>query len=157
MAGNSNIVRVPSKNFPQLDLLRSHIKDVLSQKKFSRLNSRTSFIKYNRLSNATDLISAQCDLRLIWGGDETINQIRKSQLPTKSTDITFSDRYSFALIDSDFFINQSVNDQEKLFRVLRGGSWKNNAWKLRSTYRMAYNDDFRFAANGVFRCVKIIE
>jgi len=115
LAGNSNIVRVPSKNFPQLDLLISHIKDVLNQRKFSRLKSRTSFIKYNRLSNATDLISAQCDLRLIWGGDETINQIRNSQLPTKSTDITFSDRYSFALIDSDFFINQSINDQEKLF------------------------------------------
>ena len=49
------------------------------------------------------------------------------------------------------------NNQEKLFRVLRGGSWKNNAWKLRSTYRMAYNGDFRFAANGGFRCVKIIE
>ena len=56
-----------------------------------------------------------------------------------------------------WYYSYKNNNEEKLFRVLRGGSWKNNAWKLRSTYRMAYNGDFRFAANGGFRCVKIIE
>ena len=60
-------------------------------------------------------------------------------------------------MDGWYYSYKKNNDQEKLFRVLRGGSWKNNAWKLRSTYRMAYNGDFRFAANGGFRCVKIIE
>ena len=60
-------------------------------------------------------------------------------------------------MDGWYYSYKNNNDQEKLFRVLRGGSWKNNAWKLRSTYRMAYNGDFRFAANGGFRCVKIIE
>ena len=60
-------------------------------------------------------------------------------------------------MDGWYYSYKNNNDQEKLFRVLRGGSWKNNAWKLRSTYRMGYNGDFRFAANGGFRCVKIIE
>jgi iron(II)-dependent oxidoreductase len=43
--------------------------------------------------------------------------------------------------------------QERKFRVLRGGAWNSGEWKLRTTYRMAYRGDFRFAANGGFRCV----
>lgn len=38
------------------------------------------------------------------------------------------------------------------FRVLRGGAWNSDDWKLRATYRMAYKGEFRFAANGGFRC-----
>jgi iron(II)-dependent oxidoreductase len=43
--------------------------------------------------------------------------------------------------------------QERKFRVLRGGAWNSDEWKMRTTYRMAYKGDFRFAANGGFRCV----
>ena len=58
-------------------------------------------------------------------------------------------------IDGWYHSCESDNtEQNKSFRVLRGGSWKNNAWKLRSTYRMAYKGDFRHAANGGFRCVQ---
>lgn len=39
------------------------------------------------------------------------------------------------------------------FRVLRGGAWNSDAWRLRTTYRLAFRGDFRFAANGGFRCV----
>ncbi len=39
------------------------------------------------------------------------------------------------------------------FRVLRGGSWSNSGERLSTTYRLAYDPDFRFAANGGFRCV----
>ena len=39
------------------------------------------------------------------------------------------------------------------FRVLRGGSWNNGEERLSTTYRLAYDPSFRFAANGGFRCV----
>ena len=42
--------------------------------------------------------------------------------------------------------------QSRQFRVLRGGGWNSDDWKLRTTYRLAYNGDFRFSANGGFRC-----
>lgn len=44
-------------------------------------------------------------------------------------------------------------DRRREFRVLRGGGWNSDQWKLRTTYRLAYRGDFRFAANGGFRCV----
>jgi iron(II)-dependent oxidoreductase len=40
------------------------------------------------------------------------------------------------------------------FRVLRGGAWNSDSTHLSATYRLAYNPDFRFAANGGFRCVR---
>ena len=40
------------------------------------------------------------------------------------------------------------------FKVLRGGSWNSDRVHLATTYRLAYDPDFRFAANGGFRCVR---
>ena len=40
------------------------------------------------------------------------------------------------------------------FRVLRGGSWNSDPAHLTTTYRLAYDPEFRFAANGGFRCVR---
>jgi iron(II)-dependent oxidoreductase len=40
------------------------------------------------------------------------------------------------------------------FRVLRGGAWNSDPLHLTTTYRLAYDPDFRFAANGGFRCVR---
>ncbi|MCG5479545.1 formylglycine-generating enzyme family protein [Sinorhizobium alkalisoli] len=39
-------------------------------------------------------------------------------------------------------------------RVLRGGAWNSDPNHLTTTYRLAYDPDFRFAANGGFRCVR---
>ena len=40
------------------------------------------------------------------------------------------------------------------YRVLRGGAWNSDPSRLSTTYRLAYDPDFRFAANGGFRCVR---
>ncbi|WFU51568.1 formylglycine-generating enzyme family protein [Sinorhizobium terangae] len=40
------------------------------------------------------------------------------------------------------------------YRVLRGGSWNSDPSHLTTTYRLAYDPEFRFAANGGFRCVR---
>ena len=40
------------------------------------------------------------------------------------------------------------------YRVLRGGAWNSDPGHLSATYRLAYAPDFRFAANGGFRCVR---
>jgi iron(II)-dependent oxidoreductase len=40
------------------------------------------------------------------------------------------------------------------FKVLRGGSWNSDPAHLTTTYRLAYDPHFRFAANGGFRCVR---
>ena len=42
---------------------------------------------------------------------------------------------------------------ERKFRVLRGGAWNSDDAHLKAGYRLGYRGDFRYAANGGFRCV----
>jgi iron(II)-dependent oxidoreductase len=43
---------------------------------------------------------------------------------------------------------------DKRYRVLRGGAWNSDPGHLTTTYRLSYDANFRFAANGGFRCVR---
>ncbi|NUW30388.1 gamma-glutamyl phosphate reductase [Nonomuraea sp. SMC257] len=46
----------------------------------------------------TAVLSAACDLRVIWGGDRTVNEIRRHPLAPHALDLAFPDRSSFAVI-----------------------------------------------------------
>lgn len=101
ITGNINIIRVPSKDFSQIKIIINALKTVLSYKTYkTQFSDRIFFIRYNHSSDVTDFFSSFCDVRIIWGGDQTINEIRKSPIQPKSTEITFSDRYSIAIINS---------------------------------------------------------
>ncbi len=102
LAGNANVVRVPSKDYPQVDLIADAISEALSAN--PEMKDRICLVKYGHEKSVTDELSFLCDARIIWGGDETIKTIRKSPLPPRAIEITFADRYSFALIDADAYL-----------------------------------------------------
>jgi iron(II)-dependent oxidoreductase len=49
----------------------------------------------------------------------------------------------------------SAPDAAGRYRMLRGGAWNSDPVHLTTTYRLAYDPNFRFAANGGFRCVRL--
>lgn len=106
LSGNINIVRVPSKSFEQVDIICDTIKKIATYPGFVELADRLFLIKYDRQSTATNFLSSLCDVRVIWGGDNTIAQIRKFAIPARAFDVTFADRYSFAAINADKFIQE---------------------------------------------------
>jgi hypothetical protein len=106
ITGNINIVKVPSKNFEQVNIILTSIREVLKLKNYkSTFSNRLFVVKYDRDNDITKYFSNLCDVRIIWGGDDTINEIRKSVLPPKSNEITFSDRYSIAVINAKEYIS----------------------------------------------------
>jgi hypothetical protein len=81
------------------------IQEVLNIKNYKdAFANRLFIIKYDRDNEATSLFSNLCDVRIIWGGDNTINEIRKSTIPPKSTEVTFSDRYSISVIKASAYL-----------------------------------------------------
>jgi hypothetical protein len=104
LAGNVNVVRVPSKEFEQVNIIANCIERLAIKNEFQLITDRIFLLRYNRISSNTDVLSSVCDVRVIWGGDETINQIRRSKIPAKSYDITFANRYSFCLINADNYL-----------------------------------------------------
>ncbi len=110
LCGNANIVRLPSKDFPQVDIIVNAFREALEENK--EIKPYICLIKYERNKELNDRFSKLCDLRVIWGGDSSIDEIRKSLLNPNSIDITFADRYSIAVIDSDYYLEQ--NEKEKI-------------------------------------------
>lgn len=107
LCGNANIVRIPSKDFPQVRIINHAIQAVLEKHK--EMKPYICLVRYERSREINDFLSELCDTRIIWGGDVTIADIRKSALLPYATEITFADRYSLAVIDSDMYLKMTVD------------------------------------------------
>ena len=99
LSGNSNIIKIPSKEFPQADFLSKTINDLLKKGKYRSLCANTAFVRYDKNDDITGYFSSICDVRVIWGGDSTIKNVRQHQTPVRCIDIAFADRYSICVID----------------------------------------------------------
>ena len=108
LCGNANIVRVPSKSFVQIDIINKAICAVLEE--HPDMKPYIVLLRYDRNQEINDTLSSLCDVRIIWGGDATIAELRKSPLPPRATEITFADRYSLAVIDSDEYVRLVRDD-----------------------------------------------
>lgn len=105
LAGNSSVIRVSSKPFVQVDIICNAINSII-QEECRELSSYICIIRYPHDDVTTQMLSSQSDLRLIWGGDRTIEAIKRIQAAPRCLDIGFSDRFSIAIIDSDFYLQQ---------------------------------------------------
>lgn len=104
LGGNYNVVRISSKYFPQVNMIIKHIHSLCESSLYDVVSKRIALVSYDRESTATDFFSSFCNVRIIWGGDNTIAHIRKCIISPRSFDITFSDRYSLAAINADKMI-----------------------------------------------------
>ena len=105
LCGNRNIVRVSSKPSPQSLLIFELIAELFRQDEFTAIRERSLVVRYGHDSQVNDLFSRYCDIRVIWGGDESIREIRKSPLSATACEMTFANKYSFAVFDTISFLN----------------------------------------------------
>ncbi len=99
LAGNVCVVRASSKNFEQVKILCRIMEEALFSMN-SSLNNYINVIQYLKNSEMTTYYSSEADIRVIWGGDNTIEEIRKSKLPVRSVEMVFADRNSLAVINA---------------------------------------------------------
>ena len=102
VCGNANVVRLPSKDFAQVDIINNAINEVLEV--YPNLKPYIALVHYGHDNAINDAMSAMADVRVIWGGDNTITEIRNSPLKARAAEITFADRYSLAVIDADTYL-----------------------------------------------------
>ena len=110
LTGNANIVRMPSKDFLQVRIINQAIEESLS--KFQRVKNYICLVHYERNREINDFLSAMSDVRVIWGGDHTIEELRRSPLMPRAGEITFADRYSLAVIDSEAYLE--LDNKQKM-------------------------------------------
>ena len=110
LAGNANIVRLPAKKFEQVEIICNVINELLVDK-HKGLIPYICMVKYPPNVEITDVFSLTCDSRVIWGGDDTISEIRKSSLKPRANEITFADRYSIAILNADEYLKAENKDK----------------------------------------------
>ncbi len=106
LTGNRNIVRLSPRAAVQSHIL-VRLLNVEAQGAGPALQSGTSVISYRRDDAITAAISRVCDVRVIWGGDATVNTIRAFPLSPHGRDISFPDRYSMSAIETSRYLEAS--------------------------------------------------
>ncbi|WP_315451666.1 acyl-CoA reductase [uncultured Selenomonas sp.] len=110
LAGNASIVRLPSKDFPQVDVLCRIFAETLAE--FPTLFPYFLFVRYGHVQEVNEYYSRMCQTRVIWGGDATIGAIRHAALSPRTNEITFADRHSLAVIDAPAYL--AAEDKERI-------------------------------------------
>ena len=69
-------------------------------------------VTYGRDDAITAALSAAADLRVIWGGDPSVTEIRRHPLAPHARDLTFPDRSSFTVVAAAGWFAASEADRD---------------------------------------------
>jgi hypothetical protein len=97
LAGNRNIVRISPRAGSTARTLVTVLNEELADA-HPAVAQTQRLISYGRDEAATAALSAACDLRVMWGGDEAVQAVRGHRLGPTARDLTFPDRSSFAAV-----------------------------------------------------------
>lgn len=114
LAGNACVIRVSNKQFEQVDIICAAMRKVLKES-CPEMTPYFAIIRYEHDDEITQNLSDLCDVRIIWGGNRTIANIRRATLPPRAIEMAFADRYSLAVINADYYLEQDCEKVAKDF------------------------------------------
>jgi hypothetical protein len=97
LAGNRNIVRISPRSAGAAQAVLDALNGALADA-HPAVAQTQRMVTYDRDDAVTAALSAACDLRVIWGGDRAVTEVRRHPLAPHACDLTFPDRASFAVI-----------------------------------------------------------
>jgi hypothetical protein len=102
LVGNLNVARVSRhRRTQQVTLLCEALRSVLAEERFAAFRDELAVVSYGHEAEPTAALSREADVRLLWGGDETIDRLRAVPISAGAQDLTFGDRFSFAVLRAD--------------------------------------------------------
>jgi hypothetical protein len=115
LAGNVNIVRLPSRQFSQVDELIAIFTNLFRTTTYLEIGRKAVFVRYPSDDDAvTGELSSVADARVVWGGDATVEALRRCSISPRCVDVNFSDRYSFCVLDADAITRLTDQELERL-------------------------------------------
>ena len=123
LAGNTNVIRMSSRSSPQTDFLLGEIAQCLDSADPAVAQTQ-QLVRYPRDRASTDVLSAIADVRVVWGGDHTVQTVRASPLRPDAREVCFPDRTSFAILSAHAW---TLSD-ERTRRALAAGLVNDIYW-----------------------------
>lgn len=112
LTGNSNLIRIPKKN---INYLNQVISLIYEEFKLHNFHKNNLFISYDRENIISEAISSYSDVRMIWGGDNTIRSFKRFKTKTNCKDLMFGDKYSLAILHLKNKDKNKIKDITKNF------------------------------------------
>lgn len=117
LMGNKNILRVSSRmETPHVKMLFDVLNNTIQQEKFTIFKSYINIISYPHNDSISSSISESVNVRVIWGGDQTIKTFKKFRTSPRTKDIVFADRVSMLCIDCNSYLDL---DEKEIKVVIR--------------------------------------
>jgi hypothetical protein len=135
--GNQIITKISERSVDFIDSLRqATIDDTFVR---ATLPEYCRFIIYDqRKVEITNLIQENCDLRVIWGSDKSIEEIRKTRLNAAGGDITFPDRTSILIVNADYVRSLEQNLLHKAIASIARDIYEYEHGACSSPYRILW-------------------
>ncbi|MEW9797575.1 acyl-CoA reductase [Alteromonas sp. CYL-A6] len=109
LMGNRNIVRLSQAASLAKQALLDTLSSLLQQPQWQPVALANQFIFYDKQDAHTgEALSMLADGRVIWGGDDSVRQIRSLPQRPRCRDISFADRYSVSVIHGDTLTSDNL-------------------------------------------------
>lgn len=117
LCGNQTLLRISNQISDETQFFIRLLNAFFAEySEFSAVQALMRIVQYKHASlegqQITQQLSLFADVRVIWGGDNTIKEISKVPLKVSACDIAFPDRYSVAVIqlNNEQAVEQAVNN-----------------------------------------------
>lgn len=100
LAGNANLVRLPSRAFPQIDVFCRVLTTLFQREEYRILQQQNALVRFSRESAFLPQMSPRFDAMMLWGGDQTLAWMRRLERHPRCVELAFPDRYSFAVLEA---------------------------------------------------------
>jgi len=112
LAGNSNVVRLTTRMSPLMaDLLACLDALFIGKPDGCRGNL---FVTFGHNDEVAARLSAACDLRFVWGGDDTVLKLRATELSPHASERSFASKRSLSVIAAGAYLAADVQDRGRL-------------------------------------------
>jgi hypothetical protein len=112
LAGNKNILRISSKiNNTEINALFDIITNVMNNPEFEIFKHYICIVNYEHIDSINMEFSLRANARIIWGGDATVELFKSFKTHSKTKDIVFPDRISYAVFKAKEF--ETIDEKMK--------------------------------------------
>jgi hypothetical protein len=100
LAGNSNVLRLSHRRREEVRLILEKINLLMEESRFQPIKAGSLILAYEHDDAITERLSQVCQVRVLWGGDESVRRLRAIPMNPLGMEVVFPSRFSLAMLNA---------------------------------------------------------
>lgn len=123
LSGNSNIVRLPTRIFDQMEIFVEIFDAACAELGFEHFAKQTAFVQTKHDSDALKSLVEQINALIVWGGDKTVRTFRGYDKAPRCVEVYFPNRVSSTLLSAQACLEASEMTLKELANAFFNDSY----------------------------------